>query len=122
MTGLFKYPPVELFRKMRGLPEFPSDQKGAGDVISHLSTSASVRSCVFTSALAISLILAISLDLPTSGGGSVHCTMLPNPSHLEAVNPVAAGKVRARYMSSKGAEYGNSQAAIGDDVICVQVR
>ena len=28
---------MELFRKMRGLPEFPSEQKGAGDVISHLS-------------------------------------------------------------------------------------
>ena len=32
-----RYPAVELFRKMRGLPEFPSEQKGAGDVISHLS-------------------------------------------------------------------------------------
>ena len=28
---------MELFRKMRGLPEFPSEQKGAGDVLSHLS-------------------------------------------------------------------------------------
>ena len=37
---------------------------------------------------------AVSVDLPTSGGGKVHCTMLPNPSHLEAVNPVAAGKTR----------------------------
>ena len=35
------------------------------------------------------------MDLPTSGGGTVHCTMLPNPSHLEAVNPVAAGKTRS---------------------------
>ena len=38
---------------------------------------------------------AVSVDLPTSGGGKVHCTMLPNPSHLEAVNPVAAGKTRS---------------------------
>ncbi len=37
MTGLFNFPPVVMFRKMRGLPEFPSDQKGAGDVLSHLS-------------------------------------------------------------------------------------
>ncbi len=37
MTGLFQYSPVVMFRKMRGLPEFPSDQKGAGDVLSHLS-------------------------------------------------------------------------------------
>ena len=37
MTGLLDYPMVVMFRKMRGLPEFPSDQKGAGDVLSHLS-------------------------------------------------------------------------------------
>ncbi len=43
MTGLFRYPPVVMFRKMRGLPEFPSDQKGAGDVLSHLSKVS--RSC-----------------------------------------------------------------------------
>jgi len=29
-------------------------------------------------------------------GNKIHLTMLPNPSHLEAVNPVLQGKVRAR--------------------------
>ena len=37
LTGMLKFPPVAMFRKMRGLPEFPHDQKGAGDVLSHLS-------------------------------------------------------------------------------------
>ena len=37
LTGMLKVPPVALFRKMKGLPEFPHDQKGAGDVLSHLS-------------------------------------------------------------------------------------
>ncbi len=37
MSVLFKYPPVVFFRKMKGLPEFPNSQKGAGDVFSHLS-------------------------------------------------------------------------------------
>jgi 2-oxoglutarate dehydrogenase complex dehydrogenase (E1) component-like enzyme len=30
-----------------------------------------------------------------SGGKSVHLSLLANPSHLEAVNPVVAGKARA---------------------------
>ena len=51
---------------MRGLPEFPPEQYGAGDVLSHLTASLEVD--------------------------GVRLTMLPNPSHLEAVNPVAAGK------------------------------
>ena len=37
LTGLLGFPPVEMFRKMRGLPEFPPEQAGAGDVLSHLS-------------------------------------------------------------------------------------
>lgn len=31
-----------------------------------------------------------------TGGGSVDVSMLPNPSHLEAVNAVVCGKARAR--------------------------
>ena len=34
-----------------------------------------------------------------------HVTMLPNPSHLEAVNPVAMGKARARHMSANTGDY-----------------
>ena len=37
LTGMLEFPPVGMFRKMRGLPEFPPHQKGAGDVLSHLS-------------------------------------------------------------------------------------
>ena len=37
LTGMLQFPPVEMFRKMKGFPEFPSQQKGAGDVLSHLS-------------------------------------------------------------------------------------
>ena len=72
LTGVLGLPPVILFRKMKGLPEFPPSQSGAGDVLSHLTAS---------------------LDL-----GSVHVTMLPNPSHLEAVNPVAVGKTRGEFV------------------------
>ena len=37
LTGMLEFPPIAMFRKMKGLPEFPSDQYGAGDVLSHLS-------------------------------------------------------------------------------------
>ena len=37
LTGMLEFPPVAMFRKMKGLPEFPPDQYGAGDVLSHLS-------------------------------------------------------------------------------------
>ena len=35
----------------------------------------------------------------------VHVTILPNPSHLEAVNPVAVGKTRAKYLESLRGDY-----------------
>ena len=94
LTGLMNYPPVAMFRKMRGMSEFPPEQQGAGDVISHLSAS---------------------LDI-----GSVHVTMLPNPSHLEAVNPVAVGKARCKHLVKGKGEYG--EGMMGDDVLCVQVH
>ena len=43
MTGLLNFPPVAMFRKMGGLPEFPPDQAGAGDVLSHLWSSGDVQ-------------------------------------------------------------------------------
>eukprot|EP00095_Tigriopus_kingsejongensis_P000620 maker-scaffold275_size226830-snap-gene-0.25 protein:Tk00620 transcript:maker-scaffold275_size226830-snap-gene-0.25-mRNA-1 annotation:"2-oxoglutarate dehydrogenase e1 component dhktd1-like mitochondrial" len=103
MTGLFNYPPVMMFRKMRGLPEFPPEQQGSGDVLSHLTSS---------------------VDLPTNNGSQVHITMLPNPSHLEAVNPVACGKARARHLTQNKADYGpaGSGEVMGEDVLCLQVH
>ena len=34
--------------------------------------------------------------------GSVHVSMLLNPSHLEAVDPVVMGKIRAKQLRGKG--------------------
>jgi 2-oxoglutarate dehydrogenase E1 component len=39
--------------------------------------------------------LGYSHDRPTFSGKDVHLALVPNPSHLEAVNPVVMGKVRA---------------------------
>ena len=84
-----------MFRKMKGLPEFPPEQSGAGDVLSHLVAS-------------------VDID-------SVHVTMLPNPSHLEAVNPVAVGKTRGRHMTRGQGEY-SEEGRMGDTALCVQIH
>jgi len=93
LTGLLEFPPVAMFRKMKGLPEFPPEQEGAGDVLSHLTSS---------------------VDLTCLDGSRVHVSMLPNPSHLEAVNPVTAGKVRGAHMSRKKGDYSANDAAESD--------
>ncbi len=53
----------------------------------------------------------------------MHVTLLPNPSHLEAVNPVAVGKARARAQSMHLGDYSSadSSSRVGDGVLCVQV-
>ncbi len=40
--------------------------------------------------------LGFSSDIVTSSGGKVHLSLTPNPSHLEAVNPVVEGRTRAK--------------------------
>ncbi|KXS18095.1 2-oxoglutarate dehydrogenase, E1 component [Gonapodya prolifera JEL478] len=80
LTGLLKVPPRLLFHKVRGNAEFPEDGSVAshiiGDVISHLATS-------------------VELEY---GKGTVRASLLHNPSHLEAVNPVAMGKARSKQL------------------------
>ncbi|KAL1295658.1 hypothetical protein HN51_056512 [Arachis hypogaea] len=40
--------------------------------------------------------LGTSYDRPTRGGRRLHLSLVANPSHLEAVNPVVVGKTRAK--------------------------
>jgi 2-oxoglutarate dehydrogenase E1 component len=40
--------------------------------------------------------LGFSADVAAGSGGSVHLSLTPNPSHLEIVNPVVEGRVRAK--------------------------
>lgn len=40
--------------------------------------------------------LGTSFDRPTLGGKRIHLSLMANPSHLEAVNTVVQGKVRAK--------------------------
>ncbi|MDR2215432.1 MAG: 2-oxoglutarate dehydrogenase E1 component, partial [Nevskiaceae bacterium] len=65
--------PSQLFSEFEGRYE-PSALKGSGDVKYHKGFSADLR----------------------TAGGNVHVALAFNPSHLEIVNPVVEGSVRAR--------------------------
>jgi 2-oxoglutarate dehydrogenase E1 component len=44
--------------------------------------------------------LGTSYDRPTRGGKRIHLSLVANPSHLEAVDPVVVGKTRAKQFYS----------------------
>src|SRR5439155_23360159 len=48
--------------------------------------------------------LGFSSDFETAKGHKIHLSLSPNPSHLEAVNPVVEGRVRAKQRTFKDAE------------------
>ncbi|MDE2515978.1 MAG: 2-oxoglutarate dehydrogenase E1 component [Rhodospirillales bacterium] len=74
LVNVVKKPFTAVFSEFGGESFKPDDVQGSGDVKYHLGTST-------------------DLEL---GGHSVHLSLQPNPSHLEAVDPVVIGKVRAR--------------------------
>ena len=74
LAQVMKKPYVAIFSEFQGAAVNPEDIQGSGDVKYHLGTSADR---VFD-------------------GNAVHLSMTANPSHLEAVNPVVVGKVRAK--------------------------
>ena len=74
LVNIVKKPYTALFSEFGGTSFKPDDVQGSGDVKYHLGTST-------------------DMDI---AGHSVHLSLQPNPSHLEAVDPVVVGKVRAR--------------------------
>ncbi|HEY8290532.1 MAG TPA: 2-oxoglutarate dehydrogenase E1 component, partial [Acetobacteraceae bacterium] len=74
LVNIVKKPLPALFSEFSGESFKPDDVQGSGDVKYHLGTSTDI-------------------DI---AGRSIHLSLQPNPSHLEAVNPVVVGKVRAR--------------------------
>lgn len=101
LTGMMNFPPEKLFRKLRGIPEFPNEAKATGDVISHFISS---------------------VDFNTTGK-SLHVSLLPNPSHLEAVNPVSMGKTRAVMQAINDGDYSkNKTARWSDKVLNLQIH
>ncbi|MDE2005215.1 MAG: 2-oxoglutarate dehydrogenase E1 component [Rhodospirillales bacterium] len=74
LVNIVRKPLTALFSEFGGESFKPDSVQGSGDVKYHLGTSTDIE----------------------IGGRSVHLSLQPNPSHLEAVDPVVIGKVRAR--------------------------
>lgn len=74
LTTVMGKPYAELLSIFHGNLDFPEWVESSGDVKYHLGTSSDRE----------------------IEGNMVHLSLLANPSHLEAVNPVVAGKVRAK--------------------------
>lgn len=71
-----------IFAEFHGLSNIPDDALGSGDVKYHLGTSS-------------------DRDFD---GNVIHLSLTANPSHLEAVNPVVIGKVRAKQVQREDFE------------------
>ena len=74
LVNIVKKPLTQVFSEFGGESFKPDDVQGSGDVKYHLGTSTDQE----------------------IAGTMVHLSLQPNPSHLEAVDPVVIGKVRAR--------------------------
>jgi 2-oxoglutarate dehydrogenase E1 component len=74
LVNIVRKPFTAIFSEFGGESFKPDDVQGSGDVKYHLGTSTDVE----------------------IAGHDVHISLQPNPSHLEAVDPVVVGKVRAR--------------------------
>jgi 2-oxoglutarate dehydrogenase E1 component len=74
LVNIVKKPLTHVFSEFGGESFKPDDVQGSGDVKYHLGTSTDQE----------------------IAGQMVHLSLQPNPSHLEAVDPVVIGKVRAR--------------------------
>ena len=74
LANVMHKPYRAIFSEFLGTPSQPDTVQGSGDVKYHLGTSADRE----------------------FDGNQVHLSLTANPSHLEAVNPVVLGKVRAK--------------------------
>ena len=79
LANVMRKPMEQVFSEFAGKSPAAGDggetYMGSGDVKYHLGTS---------------------FDRPTLSGNMIHLSLLANPSHLEAVNTVCLGKVRAK--------------------------
>lgn len=102
LTGILRYPASKIFAKVSGFNDFPTVEgavrPGTGDVLSHI---------------------AQSVDLEYQGK-NLHVSLIHNPSHLEAANPVAQGKVRAKQDLGKGRKQALCIVVHGDAAMSAQ--
>lgn len=82
LTNVMGKPFTAIFSEFQGQSSVPDDVLGSGDVKYHLGTSS-------------------DRDFD---GNTIHLSLTANPSHLEFVNPVVIGKVRAKQIQRKDFE------------------
>merc|ERR1719335_1103206 len=77
LANVVRKPMEQILNEFQGTatPDPNDDFSGSGDVKYHLG---------------------MSYSRPTYSGKNVHLSLVANPSHLEAVNPVVEGKTRAK--------------------------
>jgi 2-oxoglutarate dehydrogenase E1 component len=80
LASVMHKPYQALFAEFQGNSAHPEGVQGSGDVKYHLGTSADRE----------------------FGANRVHLSLTANPSHLEAVNPLVIGKVRAKQVQRGG--------------------
>ena len=83
LTNVMGKPFTAVFSEFQGVSAVPDDVQGSGDVKYHLGTSS-------------------DRDFD---GNTIHLSLTANPSHLECVDPVVIGKVRAK-QAQRGDEEG----------------
>ncbi|GER07878.1 hypothetical protein JCM17843_21880 [Kordiimonadales bacterium JCM 17843] len=84
LATVMQKPFRQIFHEFHGGAAHPEEVEGSGDVKYHLGTSS-------------------DRDFD---GNEVHLSLSPNPSHLEAVDPVVLGKARAKQTQRMDAERG----------------
>ncbi|XP_037952832.1 probable 2-oxoglutarate dehydrogenase E1 component DHKTD1 homolog, mitochondrial [Teleopsis dalmanni] len=84
-TALLNMRPAKVFRKLTGKSEFADGVSAMSDVISHFHTSED-----------------LNVD-----GKNIRLSLIRNPSHLEAANPVAMGKTRSKQQTSGDGAFSN---------------
>src|SRR5579871_3861344 len=82
LANMMSKPFTAIFSEFQGHSANPEDVQGSGDVKYHLGTSSDRE----------------------FDGKVVHLSLTANPSHLEAVDPVVVGKVRAKQQQRKDTE------------------
>ncbi|KAJ9601546.1 hypothetical protein L9F63_000289 [Diploptera punctata] len=105
LTGMLGFPPAQLFRKLKGISEFPEHAKATGDVPSHFTSSVDVK----------------------INSKTLHVTMIPGPSHLEQSKPynsiMSLGKTRARQLSIQEGGYSKDNSSNwSDKVLNLQIH
>ncbi len=101
LTAFMKKPYAAMLSEFEGNLATPDYIESSGDVKYHLG---------------------ISSDREFPGGQMVHLSLNANPSHLEAVNPVVSGKVRAKQDQKGDPERSQTMGIVlhGDAAFCGQ--